>query len=144
MFARVETRRPGRHHRHFCAGGSPKHRNARPYRTRSRPLHVRTLAQSELRRSCCTSLRITGTHVEEHPAAFDQWMHNAGREPSDPEYVETRRLMEETIPDDLAAFHPRYSATSAAGSGEVPGIEMVNAVVFSPPRKSHDVCSSSG
>ena len=37
--------------------------------------------------------------------------------------------MEETISDDLAAFHPRYSAASAAGSGDVPEIEMVNAVV---------------
>jgi hypothetical protein len=38
--------------------------------------------------------------------------------------------MESTIPDDLAAFHPRYSATSKVGSGEVLEIEMVNAVVF--------------
>jgi hypothetical protein len=57
-------------------------------------------------------------------------MHNAGREPGDPEYIETRRLMESTIPDDLAAFHPRYSATSEVGIGEVLEIEMVNAVVF--------------
>jgi hypothetical protein len=38
--------------------------------------------------------------------------------------------MEGTMPDDLAAFHPRYSAATAAGRDEVPGIEMVNAVVF--------------
>jgi hypothetical protein len=75
-------------------------------------------------------LRITGAHVEEHPATFDQWMHNAGREPGDPEYIETRRLMESTIPDDLAAFHPRYSSPLAGGSGERPEIDMVNAVVF--------------
>ena len=68
--------------------------------------------------------------MEEHPATFDQWMHNAGCEPGDPEYIETRRLMEQTIPDDLAAFHPRYSVTNAGGSDEVSGIEMVNAVVF--------------
>jgi ubiquinone/menaquinone biosynthesis C-methylase UbiE len=95
------------------------------------PSHVRTLAQSEFASFFSAHhLRITGTHVEEHPATFDQWMHNAGWDSSDPEYVETRRLMEETIPDDLAAFHPRYSVTRAAGSEEVPGIEMVNAVVF--------------
>jgi hypothetical protein len=57
-------------------------------------------------------------------------MHRAGREPSDPEYIETRRLMEETIPNDLAAFHPRYLVTSPAGSGELPAIEMVNTIVF--------------
>jgi ubiquinone/menaquinone biosynthesis C-methylase UbiE len=95
------------------------------------PSHVRTLAQSEFASLFAKHhLRITGTHVEEHPATFDQWMHNAGWEPSDPEYIATRRLMEETMPDDLAAFHPRYSAATAAGRDEVPGIEMVNAVVF--------------
>ena len=95
------------------------------------PSHVRTLARSEFASLFAASrLRITGLHVEEHPATFDQWMHNAGREPADPEYIETRRLMESTIPDDLAAFHPRYSITSPTGSDDLPGIDMVNAVVF--------------
>ena len=95
------------------------------------PSHVRTLAQSEFESLfAANELRVTGTHVEEHPADVRSMDANAGREPSDPEYVETRRLMEATIPDDLAGFHPRYSATSAADSGEVPGIEMVNSVVF--------------
>jgi hypothetical protein len=95
------------------------------------PSHVRTLARSEFASLfAANGLRITGTHVEEHAVTFDQWMHNAGREPSDPEYIETRRLMEATIPDDMAAFHPRYSAAGAAGSDDAPGIEMVSTVVF--------------
>jgi len=95
------------------------------------PSHVRTLAKSEFASLFAANrLRITGAHVEEHPATFDQWMHNAGREPGDPEYIETRRLMELTIPDDLAAFHPRYSITSPSGTDGLPGIDMVNAVVF--------------
>src|ERR1700756_557634 len=95
------------------------------------PSHVRTLAKSEFASLFAANrLRITGAHVEEHPATFDQWMHNAGREPGDPEYVETRRLMELTISDDLAAFHPRYNITSPSGTGGLPGIDMVNAVVF--------------
>jgi ubiquinone/menaquinone biosynthesis C-methylase UbiE len=95
------------------------------------PSHVRTLARSEFASLFAANrLRITGAHVEEHPATFDQWMHNAGREPGDPEYIETRRLMELTIPDDLAAFHPRYSITSPTGSNGLPEIDMVNAVVF--------------
>jgi ubiquinone/menaquinone biosynthesis C-methylase UbiE len=94
------------------------------------PSHVRTLARSEFASLFAAHrLRITGTHVEELTLDFDQWMHRAGREPSDPEYIETRRLMEETIPNDLAAFHPRYLVTSPAGN-DVPGIEMVNTVVF--------------
>jgi ubiquinone/menaquinone biosynthesis C-methylase UbiE len=95
------------------------------------PSHVRTLARSEFASLFAANrLRITGAHVEEHPATFDQWMHNAGREPGEPEYIETRRLMESTIPDDLAAFHPRYRSPLAAGSEELRAIDMVNAVVF--------------
>jgi ubiquinone/menaquinone biosynthesis C-methylase UbiE len=95
------------------------------------PSHVRTLARSEFASLFAANrLRITGAHVEEHAATFDQWMHNAGREPGDPEYIETRRLMESTIPNDLAAFHPRYSITSPSGSDGLPGIDMVNMVVF--------------
>ena len=95
------------------------------------PSHVRTLARSEFASLfAANGLRITGTHVEEQALMFDEWMHRAAREPSDPEYIEARRLMEATIPDDLAAFHPRYSALNPAGSGEVPGIEMVSSVIF--------------
>jgi len=95
------------------------------------PSHTRTLARSEFAfLFAAHRLRITDTRVEEHPITFDQWMHRAGREPSDPEYIETRRLMEATIPDDLAAFHPRYSASSPIGSDEAPVIDMVNTVVF--------------
>jgi hypothetical protein len=95
------------------------------------PSHVRTLARSEFASLFAAHhLRITGMHVEEHPATFDQWMHNAGREPDDPEYTETRRLMELTIPDDLAAFHPRYSLTSPTGSAGLPEIDLVSTVVF--------------
>jgi ubiquinone/menaquinone biosynthesis C-methylase UbiE len=95
------------------------------------PSHVRTLARSEFAALFSVhQLRVTGTHVEEHAVTFDDWMHKAGWEPSDPEYIETRRLMEETIPNDLAAFHPRYSVLNPAGSDEAPSIEMVNTVVF--------------
>jgi ubiquinone/menaquinone biosynthesis C-methylase UbiE len=95
------------------------------------PSHARTLAKSEFAfLFAANGLRITDMRVEEQPLAFDEWMHRAGREPGDPEYVETRRLMEATIPDDLAAFHPRYSASSPAGCDDAPGIDMVNMVVF--------------
>lgn len=95
------------------------------------PSHTRALARSEFQSLfAANGLRITDTRVEEHAATFDQWMRTAGREPGDPEYIETRRLMEATIPDDLAAFHPRYFATSAAADGAIPGIDMVNTVVF--------------
>jgi ubiquinone/menaquinone biosynthesis C-methylase UbiE len=94
------------------------------------PSHVRTLARSEFASLfAANGLRITDTRVEEHAVTFDQWMHTAGREPSDPEYIETRRLMEEAIPNDLAAFHPRYTADENDGD-TLRSIDMVNTVVF--------------
>jgi ubiquinone/menaquinone biosynthesis C-methylase UbiE len=103
------------------------------------PSHTRTLARSEFESLfAAKGLRITDTRVEEHPVTFDQWMHTAGREPGDAEYIETRRLMETTISDDLAAFHPQYSASGTAasqpsghaGGDEARAIDMVNSVVF--------------
>ena len=103
------------------------------------PSHTRTLARSEFETMfAAKGLRVVGTYLEEHAVTFDQWMETAGRAPGDPEYVETRRLMESTIGDDLAGFHPRYADESVSGtvsSGNAPGgagrtIEMVNSVVF--------------
>jgi len=95
------------------------------------PSHTHTLARSEFEEYFAGSgLRITGTHVEEHPVTFDEWMRTAGSQPGDPEYVETRRLLEATIPDDLAGFHPRYSAAKACESGGAPEIDMANTVIF--------------
>jgi hypothetical protein len=39
----------------------------------------------------------------------------AGSKPGDPPYLEARRLMETSIPDDSAAFHPRFAPADANG-----------------------------
>jgi ubiquinone/menaquinone biosynthesis C-methylase UbiE len=101
------------------------------------PSHTRTLPRSEFESLfAANGLRIVDSRVEEHPVSFDHWMRTAGRVPGDPEYAETRRLMEATIPNDLAAFHPRYSATEAAANNEPPGIDMVNTVVLIAAEKA--------
>jgi ubiquinone/menaquinone biosynthesis C-methylase UbiE len=52
------------------------------------PSHTRTLARGEFEKLFgAKGLRITGTHIEEHAVTFDQWMHTAGRERNDPEYI---------------------------------------------------------
>jgi ubiquinone/menaquinone biosynthesis C-methylase UbiE len=96
------------------------------------PSHTHTLARSEFESYfAAKGLNILSTHVEEHIVTFDQWMHTAGRALGDPEYIESRRLMESTISDDLAGFHPRYAASaSETAAGEPPTIEMVNSVAF--------------
>jgi len=95
------------------------------------PSHTRTLAKSELGEMfSAAGLHILATEVEEHPRSFDHWMHVAGWKRGDAAYIETRRLMEATIADDAANFHPRYARTDAEGSSgsssEAPDIDIIN------------------
>ena len=74
--------------------------------------------------------------TEEHVVTFDHWMHTAGRAPGDPEYIESRRLMEETIADDLAGFRPRYNDSVAPSENGAREIEMINRVVIVAAEKN--------
>ncbi|HTR47890.1 MAG TPA: methyltransferase domain-containing protein [Verrucomicrobiae bacterium] len=71
--------------------------------------HTRTLARTEFE-SIFEShgLRVLDTHVEAQPRPFEHWMLVAGWRPGDPAYEEARQLMEDSIPDDAAWFHPRF------------------------------------
>src|SRR5579871_5689989 len=72
------------------------------------PSHTTTLKRSEFEKAFADhGLRIVNTKLEEHPRPFDHWMYVAGWKPSDPEYIETRRLLESTLENDAAGFHPR-------------------------------------
>jgi ubiquinone/menaquinone biosynthesis C-methylase UbiE len=91
------------------------------------PSHTRTLTKSELDKMfSAAGLRILAAEVEEHPRSFDHWMLVAGWKRSDPAYIETRRLLEATIADDGANFHPRYAPTDAKNPGEIPDIAIIN------------------
>jgi ubiquinone/menaquinone biosynthesis C-methylase UbiE len=68
-------------------------------------------------------LRVLTEEVSERRYDFDEWMQSAGRLPGDPLYAETRRMMEDTIPDDAAGFHPSYSVTTGA-------LEFVNTILL--------------
>ena len=65
-------------------------------------------------------LRITATETREHPRTFEHWMHVAGWKPSDPEYIETHRLMESSIENDGANFHPRLEPADVCQPGAQP------------------------
>ncbi len=58
-------------------------------------------------------LRIVATELGERLRQFDDWMQIMGWTPGTPAYVKTRRLMEASIPDDTAGFHPRRNAQNA-------------------------------
>ena len=95
------------------------------------PSHTRTLARSEFEPLfVAKGLRVVDMCTEENALTFDHWMHTAGREPGDPEYIESRRLMEESMGEDLAGFRPRYNDSVAPGKNEARVIEMINRVVL--------------
>lgn len=92
--------------------------------------HTRTLARSEFGALFAAHrLRVTGTQIQEDPRSFDHWMLVAGWKPGDHEYIDTRRLLESTIPDDSAGFHPRYVSPQAPQGGE-PELHFVNTMLF--------------
>jgi len=76
--------------------------------------HTRTLAREVFESLFAAhGLRVLETAVEENTRSFDHWMLVAGSKAGDPAYVEARRLMEGSIPDDSAWFHPRYEANES-------------------------------
>ncbi|MGH9713593.1 MAG: class I SAM-dependent methyltransferase [Candidatus Acidiferrales bacterium] len=95
------------------------------------PSHTRSLKRSDFDAIIAAAgLRIHKSEVHEMPRMFDHWMHVAGSRRGDPVYEETRRLMEATMADDFANFHPRYAEADAQSPREPPDIHMVNTALF--------------
>jgi ubiquinone/menaquinone biosynthesis C-methylase UbiE len=95
------------------------------------PSHTRTLMRSEFDRIFAAhGLRVMSNHIEEHPRPFDHWMHVAGWKPSDNEYIETRRLLESTIENDAAGFHPGLITDDEGAK-----LHLVNTVLFTAAEK---------
>lgn len=93
--------------------------------------HTRSLKRSEFDAMIAAAgLRILKTELHEMPRMFDHWMHVAGFHRGDAVYQETRRLMEATMADDFAGFHPRYAEADVKSPGEPPDIHMVNTALF--------------
>jgi ubiquinone/menaquinone biosynthesis C-methylase UbiE len=83
--------------------------------------HTRTITREEFdSHFAAHGLRILETSVEENSRAFDHWMLVAGSKPGDRAYIEARRLMEGSIADDAAWFHPRFEpAEDGSGAREL-------------------------
>jgi ubiquinone/menaquinone biosynthesis C-methylase UbiE len=89
--------------------------NNRIERVRDRS-HTSTLPRSEFERLfAAMGLRILETYVEAQARSFDEWMLVAGSKPGDARYQEARHLLEQSIPDDSAWFHPRLVPSGDAG-----------------------------
>jgi ubiquinone/menaquinone biosynthesis C-methylase UbiE len=103
-------------------------RNNRIERLRDRS-HTRTLARNELEAIfAANGLRVIATHVEEQTRWFDHWMLVAGAKPGDRAYADARSLLEASIADDAAGFHPQLVTTGAGG--DQPEIIFSNTMLF--------------
>jgi ubiquinone/menaquinone biosynthesis C-methylase UbiE len=91
--------------------------------------HTRTLARSEFETIFARNgLRILAAEIEEKYRPFDHWLLVAGWKPGDHPYEEARLLLESTLSDDLAGFHPKI-VTAPPGSGR-PELHITNTVLF--------------
>lgn len=105
-------------------------------RTRD-PSHTRSLPKSDFEKmTAAAGLHWLGHEIDANPRSFDHWLHVAGWHRGDPAYEEARRLMEATIADDLAGFHPRFAppdpaqGTPQSKADDRPDIEMANTAIF--------------
>jgi ubiquinone/menaquinone biosynthesis C-methylase UbiE len=100
------------------------------------PSHTRTLSRSEFEgRVREAGLHITAAEVHELPRSFNHWMSVAGWKPGDAAYEETRRLMEGSMADDGANFHPRFAEGDTAMPDGRRDILMVNTALFCAAEK---------
>jgi ubiquinone/menaquinone biosynthesis C-methylase UbiE len=85
------------------------------------PSHTRTITREEFESHFAAhGLRILETSVQDNSRAFDHWTLVAGLKPGDRAYIEARRLMEDSIADDAAWFHPRFEpAEDGSGAREL-------------------------
>jgi SAM-dependent methyltransferase len=91
--------------------------------------HTRTLARSEFETSFAThGLRVVATKIEQQPRAFDHWMLVAGHKLGDRAYVETQRLLEASMPNDAANFHPRFVSDGETGGARE--LFLTNTILF--------------
>ena len=102
------------------------------------PSHTRSLPKSDFEKlTAAAGLRWLGHETGANPRSFDHWLHVAGWHRGDPVYEETRKLMEATMSDDLAGFHPRFAEpdpaqpqASGGMAGHRPDIQMANTAIF--------------
>ena len=93
--------------------------------------HSRSLSRSDFEKIfSAAGLHIVATEVHGHPRTFDHWMHVAGWKRTDREYKEARRLLESSMDDDGADFHPRFEPADVARPGEEREIYMVNTGIY--------------
>jgi len=99
--------------------------------------HTRSLPKTDFEEMVSRAgLRWLDHEIDVNPRSFDHWLHVAGWHRGDTVYEETRRLIEATIPDDRAGFHPRFAPPDPAQAKWIPtgdnrpDIQMANTAIF--------------
>ncbi|HET9402701.1 MAG TPA: class I SAM-dependent methyltransferase [Candidatus Acidoferrales bacterium] len=93
--------------------GASQEANSRIERARD-PSHVDALRFEQIRELFASQkLRARAEEISKTQREFDNWMSVVNAEPGSPVYNETRALMEATLEDDSAGFHPRRTADGA-------------------------------
>lgn len=95
------------------------------------PSHTRSLPKREFETmfaACGARIFADETHAQDRP--FTHWMMVAGWKPGDRVFEETRRLMEATMADDSAGFHPRLVGAEPKNGAEIGEIHITNTVLF--------------
>lgn len=92
--------------------------------------HARTLRLAELETLLeAAGLRVLVPEISERLRRFDDWMQTVDWPRGTPAYRETRRLMEASMPGDLAGFRPRFVASVAMGPDEIEYVQTSAFVV---------------
>ena len=93
--------------------------------------HTRTLAGSEFEAIFARNgLRVIAAEIEEQSRLFDHWLLVAGWKPGDAPYEEARQLLESTLANDGAGFHPRRVERAAPEAAEDSRLQITNTVLF--------------
>jgi len=72
-------------------------------------------------------LRLFALEITDRLRQFDDWMQIAGHASGSPDYLATRRLMEDSLPSDSAGFRPRLVPDP---SGSAPLLEFTQTSLF--------------
>jgi ubiquinone/menaquinone biosynthesis C-methylase UbiE len=90
--------------------------------------HTRGLTRREFEETVrANGLKVIAFQYADQRRQFDHWLHVAGWHRGDAPYEEARRLMESTLENDAAGFHPRIEP---AEPGAEPELMMTNPVLL--------------
>jgi len=96
------------------------------------PSHTRALPKTELERMfVAAGLRVHASEIDSKLRSFDHWLSVAGWRRDDPEYAETRNLLERSMRTGQdSGFYPKYVPLAPDSSDPVPDIELTQSSLF--------------